>query len=199
MDLSYSHRLELVEKLGNLFPGKIYPLGFKQKKLGYFAGIYLQTKWQQESGRDKLPIWYLVNHSLTLSPFKYAQEYLEHPVKDTSQVWKIYFKTGKLKDMWKAHTTSIRFALHQHEEELERTQLSPFELAFWQGWIRFVFSCESWVPPLNDYLLKLPLSLTMPRSILNNPSRNPFIKWLSRDPLPQKEFLQTYARLVEYT
>lgn len=128
----YSQRLEAVQKLGKLFPGKVLPFGLKQRNLDYFAGIYLQTKWQKDSGQDSLPIWYLVNQSLTLAPYSFAQEYLENPnlQDDHSKTWRTYFKTGGLKDIWKSHTTNIRFALRKHREELEKTNVTASEVAF---------------------------------------------------------------------
>jgi len=193
-NLSYPKRLEAVQELGKLFPGFLLPLGHAHRSLGLFAGIYLQTKWQYDSKRDEIPLWFFVNQSLTLAPLAYAKEYLadantseseyvkRHPTRDaahapitqndTFQAWKAYFQACTDNSssvqlsrlLWKAHTTAIRFALWQYASEFEKVTLPQEELAFWQGWIKLVLGLEIMAPFTNDFLLQPLLSVTMPRT-----------------------------------
>ena len=113
---AYPARLAAVRELAARFPGRIAPVGFAYREMGLFAGIYLQTSWQHESGRDELPIWYVVNRNLTLAPRAYMAEYeanpdlpfeqspyvLAHPTRggpgapitvvDACRAWKTYFQ-----------------------------------------------------------------------------------------------------------
>ncbi len=191
---SYPKRLEAVRELGKLFPGFLLPLGHKHRSLGLFAGIYLQTKWQYDSHRDEIPLWFFVNQSLTLAPLAYAKEFLvdantseskyvkNHQTRDVShapitqddtcRAWKTYFQACTKNAssvqlsrlLWKAHTTAIRFSLWQYASEFEDAHVPKEEIAFWQGWIRLVLGLETIAPFTNDVLLQPLLSLTMPRT-----------------------------------
>lgn len=114
----YDCRLDAVRRLGELFPGYRSGLGHEHRRLGLFAGIYLQTRWQRNTGRDALPHWFLVNQGLTLAAYAYALEYLadpdqpcarsryvgDHPTRDaanapvtqvdTCRAWKAYFRAA---------------------------------------------------------------------------------------------------------
>lgn len=116
--MSYDQRLEAVRELGRLFPGYRSKLGWANRRLGLFAGVYLQTRWQRDSGRDEVPHWSLVNQGLTLGAHAYALEYLAdpdqppaesayvraHPTRDpacapvtqadTCRAWKAYFRAA---------------------------------------------------------------------------------------------------------
>lgn len=106
-DESYEIRLSAVRKIAQRFPGLIDVAGHEHRGLGLWAGIYLQTKWQKESGRERLHLWHVVNANLTLVPLAYCEEYLldpalahdespyvrSHPAHDvTCRAWKNYFK-----------------------------------------------------------------------------------------------------------
>lgn len=72
--LPYPERIDLVEALAREYPGVIedgHPLG----DLGLWAGIHLQTEWQDESGRNAIPHWRLMNYGLSVEPTIYAREY----------------------------------------------------------------------------------------------------------------------------
>jgi hypothetical protein len=116
--ISYDQHLHAVRQLGRLFPGYRSKLGHEHRELGLFAGIYLQTRWQRDSGRDRLPHWARVNESLTLAPYAYALEFLADPEEspqesayvhanptrdaaaapvtqlDTCRAWKAYFRAA---------------------------------------------------------------------------------------------------------
>lgn len=115
-DASYEARILAVRTLGERYPGLVHGLGFEYRELGLWAGILIQTKWQKESGRDDLDIWFHVNRNLTLLPLVYHHEYapdpdlpyeaspyvVNHPTRggaqapvthvDTCRAWKEYFK-----------------------------------------------------------------------------------------------------------
>src|SRR5438045_4142099 len=91
----YNARLRAVAQLGRRFTG-----GFNDSGLGLFGSIYLQTDWQKNSGRDALPIWNLVNESLTLLPYECYRQYEVGPglVTESSntaaQAWVEYFRAA---------------------------------------------------------------------------------------------------------
>ena len=68
-DLEYDTRLHDLQELALRFPSKT----FAGDTYGLLAGIAIQTQWQQKSFRSKLPFWFLLNASLTVQPYSYAQ------------------------------------------------------------------------------------------------------------------------------
>src|SRR4051812_33686446 len=68
---SYTARLGKIREIAARFPGRIAPAGHEYREMGLMAGIYMQTLWQHQSGRDELTIWYHVNATLTLAPRAY--------------------------------------------------------------------------------------------------------------------------------
>jgi hypothetical protein len=104
----YAARLWAVTQLGRRFPGVknsrrsgATASSAMPEDLGLFAGIYLQTKWQQDSGRDAWAIWHVVNESLTLVPYECYREYSANsvppvPVREdiARRAWKEYFRTA---------------------------------------------------------------------------------------------------------
>jgi hypothetical protein len=113
---AYPARLAAIREVARRYPGRIANVGHQYREMGLVAGIYMQTQWQHESGRDELPIWFLVNEMLTLAPYAYMQEYqanpglpceqspyaLAHPtrsaavapihIEDACRTWKDYFR-----------------------------------------------------------------------------------------------------------
>jgi hypothetical protein len=71
--VSYDERLDLVEALGARYPGKVAP-GAILAEDGLWAGIFVQSRWQRDSGRENVPLWNLLNASLTVEPSIYAAE-----------------------------------------------------------------------------------------------------------------------------
>jgi hypothetical protein len=76
--LSYQERLKLTEGLAVEYPGDVSP-GDALGEFGLWAGIIVQTRWQEESGRDELPLWNLINVALSVEPSRYAAELTDEP------------------------------------------------------------------------------------------------------------------------
>ena len=68
-DPRYNARLHDLQELALSFPSTT----FAGDTYGRLAGIAIQTQWQQQSFRSKLPFWLLLNASLTIQPHSYAQ------------------------------------------------------------------------------------------------------------------------------
>ena len=71
--VSYDERLDLALALGARHPGKVAP-GAPLAEYGLWAGIFVQSSWQKDSGREDNPLWNLMNASLTVEPSIYAAE-----------------------------------------------------------------------------------------------------------------------------
>jgi|GEM_PF-3392659 len=72
--VGYSQRLDLARALALRFPGPAdRDPSFGQ--FGLWAGIIVQTTWQQQSHRDRIPNWSVENFTLTVAPSIYAQGY----------------------------------------------------------------------------------------------------------------------------
>ena len=74
----YADRLELAQTLAVQYPGDVAhgePLG----EFGFWAGIIVQTRWQDESGRDEIALWSLLNQTLSVEPSAYAAELASSP------------------------------------------------------------------------------------------------------------------------
>lgn len=104
-DSSYPRRLDAVKQVAHRFPGRLRPGASPYRDLGLLAGIYLQTKWQMDSGRDALSIWFLVNQSLTLAPLVYSQEYEANPHQPCEQ--SNYVRTYPTRDPDRAPLTQV--------------------------------------------------------------------------------------------
>jgi hypothetical protein len=74
----YVERLELAAALAVQYPGDITP-GEPLGEFGFWAGIIVQTRWQDESERDEIPLWSLLNQTLSVEPSKYAAELASTP------------------------------------------------------------------------------------------------------------------------
>jgi hypothetical protein len=74
----YADRLELAEALAVEYPGDVAP-GQPLGEFGFWAGIIVQTRWQDESGRDEIPLWSLLNQTLSVEPSTYAAELASAP------------------------------------------------------------------------------------------------------------------------
>lgn len=69
--VEYPERLDLLRALAGRYPGFVEPGGVLSE-YGMWAGIFLQTGWQQRTGRAAIPYWRLLNHSLSVEPTIYA-------------------------------------------------------------------------------------------------------------------------------
>jgi hypothetical protein len=157
---SYDERVVAVQRVGRRFPGTASWAG----EYGLLAGILAQTMWQRDSGRSSIPLWSLVNESLTLEPTGYADAFEAAPAATPADVcvsfaaadaciaWVGYFQandrvpwaTPYLQSLlWRAHTTSIVRTLVDHRSELEQSgSAMPIEMNYWAGLIELVFGLE---------------------------------------------------------
>jgi 1,4-dihydroxy-2-naphthoate octaprenyltransferase len=140
-EVGYEARLAGVETLGRAFPGHVSVWDVSStRELGLWGGIYLQTAWQQESGRDRVPLWRLINTLLTVWPSALAKVFAheaeaidcareamkltrrdgEIPTAvEACESWQEYFLAvesrasflGAQRLLWKAHTTTLRMGL----------------------------------------------------------------------------------------
>jgi hypothetical protein len=74
----YADRLELAEALAVQYPGDVTP-GEPLGEFGFWAGIIVQTRWQDESERDQIALWSLLNQTLSVEPSAYAAELAAAP------------------------------------------------------------------------------------------------------------------------
>jgi hypothetical protein len=74
----YAERLELAEALAVQYPGDVTP-GEPLGEFGLWAGIIVQTRWQDNSERDRIPLWSLLNQTLSVEPSTYAAELASAP------------------------------------------------------------------------------------------------------------------------
>jgi hypothetical protein len=74
----YADRLELAEALALQYPGDVTP-GEPLGEFGFWAGIIVQTRWQDESERDEIALWSLLNQTLSVEPSAYAEELAAAP------------------------------------------------------------------------------------------------------------------------
>jgi hypothetical protein len=71
-------RLELAEALAVQYPGEVTP-GAPLGAFGFWAGIIVQTRWQDESERDEIALWSLLNQTLSVEPSAYAADLAAAP------------------------------------------------------------------------------------------------------------------------
>jgi hypothetical protein len=165
-DTPYAKRLQILEALAARYPGRVepsQPLG----KYGLWAGILVQTTWQRDSHRDRIPLWSLMNQHLSVEPTTYATE-LERArgVRDPQalcasspstspagvcEAWMRYLIGAKqglpaptlLRLLWRAHTTAIAYALGAQRQAFERVRTTTLERNFWGGWVEIVFLLDA--------------------------------------------------------
>jgi hypothetical protein len=104
-DASYPNRLKAILEIARRYPGRVSSAGHQYRELGLLAGIYMQTLWQHESGRDELSIWYYVNYNLTLAPWMYMQEHLKNPKEPYDQSF--WVKTHPTRDAARAPIRTV--------------------------------------------------------------------------------------------
>jgi hypothetical protein len=74
----YAERLELAEALALQYPGDVTPVE-PLGEFGLWAGIIVQTHWQDDSERDQIALWSLLNQTLSVEPSMYAAELASAP------------------------------------------------------------------------------------------------------------------------
>jgi hypothetical protein len=162
-DIPYTKRLQILEALATRYPGHVEAKN-QLGRYGLWAGIVAQTTWQQRTHRDRIPLWAIVNYSLSVQPTGFAT-LLEHagtkadPAsvcalrldRDVCRGWAAYFAAVRkgqppqtlLKLLWHAHTTAIVDRLHTQRAELDKVHTTPLERRFWASWIEIVFLLEA--------------------------------------------------------
>lgn len=175
VEAGYPERLLAVQELARTTPGYIQdlPFGYAPKRLGLWAGIWLQTDWQRSSQRMEFLHWRLPNTVLTLVPQRLWQERRAGircedsslaPSVDDGQLevcraWNGYFsaaESGSAKRvvlrhrLWVAHTAALARAIRVYERELAAEVLPPEEQAFWSNWVRLVYWLEVGAMPTTD-------------------------------------------------
>jgi hypothetical protein len=165
-DTPYAKRLQILEALAARYPGHVdpsQPLG----RYGFWAGIVVQTTWQKDSHRDRIPLWSLMNQHLSVEPTTYATELeragrvrdphalcMSSPSKSLAGVceaWMRYLIGAEqglpaptlLRLLWRAHTTAIVYALDTQRQAFDRVRTTTLERNFWGSWIEIVFLLEA--------------------------------------------------------
>jgi hypothetical protein len=72
-EITYPQRLAVAKRVARQYSRGASP-GSPLAPYGLWAGIVLQTKWQNDSGRAEIPLWNLVNFGLAVEPSAYATE-----------------------------------------------------------------------------------------------------------------------------
>lgn len=163
VDTPYSKRLQILEALATRYPGHV-EAGNPYGKYGLWAGIVVQTTWQQRSHRDRIPLWGIVNYRLSVEPTSYAALLQRAGSKadpgsvcalslsaDVCEAWVRYLTAARqnrppatlLKLLWRAHTTAIVHALRTQRRRLVTVQTTTLERRFWASWIEIVFLLEA--------------------------------------------------------
>lgn len=181
-DTPYTKRLQILEALAARYPGAVQhgtPLG----RYGLWAGIVVQTGWQQRSHRDRIGLWSLMNFHLSVEPSTYAAR-LDRPgaPRDarslcksaaTTQVcedWTRYFLAVRqglpaptlLRLLWRAHTTAIANGLRTQRRAFEHVATTRLERNFWSSWVQIVFLLEAARFPTNATTSVRASTLLMP-------------------------------------
>ncbi len=168
-DPPYAKRLQILDALATRYPGAVQrgtPLG----KYGLWAGIVVQTTWQQRSHRDRIGLWSMMNVRLSVEPSSYAA-LLDRPgapadaralctsasATEVCAAWTRYFLAVKRRQpaatllylLWRAHTTAIATNLRAQRRAFERVRTTQLERNFWSSWVQIVFLLEAARFPTN--------------------------------------------------
>lgn len=178
-EVTYPERLSRLEEMAKTVPGDWSQNG---NSLGLLGGLFIQTKWQYLSGRDRIPSWEHVNSYLTIWSYDFFQSYLLvddhacslHPDKlELCKSWLKYFQAADIrKDMekkrkisallWKAHMSSIYLALSDKPDILNDPKVPFKERIFLKGWIKFVQAMARFNLSTDELYAKLLSSKTLP-------------------------------------
>ena len=164
----YEERLEMVEELGLIFPGKYDKKYHDYTLYGMWAGIAFQTQWQMGTPfgrkRSEIVLWEKINRTLTVVPHKYAKAWREEGKVDCSKKtdsaqspvlefrkaicksWIHFFIASDTSNdekwiqqlMWDAHELAIQTAIVDFSEELIEADVPDEEYWFWKGWTNTV-------------------------------------------------------------
>jgi hypothetical protein len=162
-DPPYAKRLQILEALAARYPGGV-ETGALLGKYGLWAGIVVQTTWQKNSRRDRIPLWSIVNRHLSVEPSGYAALLEKAGPRadpralcassrppDVCEAWMRYLIGAKqglptptlLQLLWHAHTTAIAYALRSQRQQFDGVRTTTLERNFWGSWIEIVFLLEA--------------------------------------------------------
>lgn len=166
-DPPYTKRLQILETLAARYPGAVQH-GTTLGKYGLWAGIVVQTAWQQRSHRDRLGLWSMMNLHLSVEPSTYAALLARSGSRDARKVcasvetpvcrdWVDYFigvdrhlpAPTLLRLLWRAHTTAIATNLRTQRRAFDRIRTTQLERNFWSSWVQIVFLLEAARFPTN--------------------------------------------------
>ena len=179
-DTPYTKRLQILEALAARYPGAVQrgtPLG----RYGLWAGIVVQTGWQQRSHRDRIGLWSLMNLHLSVEPTAYADLFARSGSRDARKVcasvetavcrdWVSYFIGADrhlpaptlLRLLWRAHTNAIATGLRTQRRAFEHVATTKLERNFWSSWVQIVFLLEAARFPTNATTSTRASTLLMP-------------------------------------
>ena len=157
--VSYSARIQKAEALARRYPGA-------PGRYGLWAGIIVQTRWQRDSRRDRIPLWSLVNFELSVAPSSCAS--LRSPA---CRAWIRYFRAERQglrgpalqRVIWSAHTAAIVDGLRANRRALAGTRTTTLERNFWASWIEVVFVLAALNFPTDSAAAVPASNLLMPR------------------------------------
>ncbi len=178
---TYDERLEYIEEMAGFFPGFVNN-SYKGRTLGALGGIYVQTEWQQRTGRSDIPAWAHINKHLTVKPYKYFLDYLkEGPSACTNQeciAWMDYFQNTDVrvhglfatrskkftanKLLWRAHEESIKSALNEEPDLFDKMTTPANERNYLKGWVSFVHVLATSRMPTSEFLVRILAKPTSP-------------------------------------
>ncbi len=155
----YSARIQRAEALARRYPGA-------PGRYGLWAGIIVQTHWQRDSRRDRIPLWSLVNFELSVAPSSCASHR-----SSACRAWIRYFRAERQglrgpalqRVIWSAHTAAIVDGLRTNRRTLAGTRTTTLERNFWASWIEVVFVLAALNFPTDSAAAVPASNLLMPR------------------------------------
>jgi hypothetical protein len=161
--------------MAKFFPGFINHQ-HHDRKLGALGGIYVQTKWQMQTGRNKIPAWSYINKYLTVKPYEYFLAYLTSDRRYCQRnqaclAWRDYFEFSDIRThglygsaskrieanrlLWRAHEASLSSALSENPNLFLLMKTPSPEKNYLEGWIRFVHVLASSHMPTSEFVIGL--------------------------------------------
>lgn len=174
---SYVERAQFIRKMAEIVPGKT---SRHTPSLGLLGGLYVQTKWQDASGRDGIVSWNHINSYLTVRSYHFFLNYISYgreachyeDHQELCHEWLNYFLAADIRNLesqsvtgrllWRAHMSSIYTALRDRPDVLDNMQVPSEERYFIKGWIRFVQYLADINFPTDERLAQILSNKTLP-------------------------------------